>query len=173
MAIQFSTLNMKKQNGAALITALVLLVLLTLLGLSTMSTTSMEEKMAANTQLVNRVFQAASTGIEIVFSDEAAFDTRLTEETDGTASDTYANKYDSTIGGAGSNAYQAVATYNSVFKQSTKPPRGSGWDSSFAYYHFDLSATGCIVVDTGETDCSNAIASNSLHQGAYQVGKAD
>lgn len=177
--MQNTNLKIAQQNGAALITALVMLVLLTMLGLANMGTTTMEERMAANTQANNRVFQAASTGIEIVYADEAAFDTRLTEDTDGTASDTYADpadatkdKYDTSVGGSGSDAYDAVATYNSVFTQSTTPPRGSGWDSSFAYYYFNLSATGCLVVDNTETDCTNAIASNTLNQGAYQVGKA-
>lgn len=166
-------LNIEQQSGAALITALILLVILTMLGLSNMSSTTMEERMASNTQLMSRVFQAAETGLQIVFSDTDAFDTTLTEDADGTSDDKYANKYNSTIGGSSSNSYEAVATYNSVFKQETKPPRGSGWDSSFSYYHFDLSATGCVVTDNTDTDCSSsAVAMNSLHQGAYQVGKA-
>ena len=174
MINQNTHMKARQQNGAALITALVMLVLLTMLGLSSMNTTTMEERMASNTQMINRVFQAAETGLQIVFSDPNAFDTRLTEETDdNSANDAYANKFDATIGGNSADAYDAIATYNSVFKQSTNPPRGSGWDSSFAYYHFDLSATGCVVVDDTDTDCTNtAIASNSLHQGAYQVGKA-
>jgi Tfp pilus assembly protein PilX len=178
--MQNKNLNIANQNGAALITALVLLVLLTMLGLSNMSSTSMQEKMAANSQTINRAFQAASSGIEIVYNDAAAFDTRLTEDTDGTSSDSYADasdptkeKYNTSIGGSSSNKYDAVVTYNSVFVQDTKPPRGSGWDSNFSYYYFDLSATGCLVADNTDTDCStSAIASNTLHQGAYQVGKA-
>ena len=158
-----------RQQGAVLITALILLVLLTMLGITSMSTTTMEERMAANSQEMNRAFQAASTGLEIVFDDGKAFDTRNTIETDGGADDPYSDpddptkdKSDSTIGGSGAGAYIATATYDSVYRQSTTPPRGSGWDSTFAYYHFDLSSTG--------TTASGASA--SLHAGAYQVGKA-
>ena len=164
-------LPVHKQQGAALITALVMLVLLTLLGLSSMTTTTMEERMAANIQDITRAFQAASTGLEIAFKDENAFDTALTPETDGTADDKY-DKANTSIGGSGTYAYNAVTKYNSVYTQVTVPPRGSGWDSTFAYYHFDLSATGCTVANASATDCSSTISSYSLHGGAYQVGKA-
>lgn len=162
-------LNIKQQNGAVLMTALIMLVLLTMLGLTSMNNTTMQERMASNTQLLNRAFQAASTGIEIVFADGDAFDTRLTKASDGTAGDAYKDKYNDAIGGSG---YTAVTDYNSVFIQNTSPPRGSGWDSTYAYYYFDLSATGCVVAATATTCAGNAIASNTQTQGAYQVGKA-
>jgi type IV pilus assembly protein PilX len=149
------------QHGAILITALIMLVILTLLGLSSMSTTTMEERMAANSQEITRAFQAASTGIALAFSDEDAFNTVNTLETDGTVNDPY-DKSDASIGGSGTYAYSATTDYNSVYRQSTVPPRGSGWDSTFAYYHFDLSATG--ATDTGAT--------TTIHAGAYQVGRA-
>jgi type IV pilus assembly protein PilX len=145
-----------QQRGAALITALVMLVILTLLGLAGMTTSTMEERMAANAQEMNRAFQAAATGLELVFNDEAAFDTRNTEDVDDTANDNYIDPT-STIG-----AYVASTTYDSIYRQSTVPPRGSGWDSSFAYYHFDLSSTGTTISG----------ASSTVHAGAYQVGKA-
>ena len=159
---QLNSLNaIQYQQGAALFTALIMLVLMTMLGLSTLTTSTLEERMASNSQEVNRAFQAASTGLQLVFNDENAFDTTLTVAADGTADDTY-DVTDTSIGGSGSYAYNASTTYNSVFRQSTKPPRGSGWDSTYAYYHFDLSAIGS--TDSG--------ASSSLHAGAYQVGKA-
>lgn len=165
--------NLNQQNGAVLLTALILLVMLTLLGLSSMSSTTMEERMASNTQLINRAFQAAATGIEIVFADGNAFDTRLTRASDGTAGDAYAGLNDTTIGGGSATSYDAVATYNSVFVQNIPPPRGSGYDSTFNFYYFDLSATGCVVVDDNDNDCANtAIAAHTQHLGAYQVGKA-
>lgn len=146
------------QAGAVLFTSLVLLVLLTMLGLSTMFTATMEERMAANSQEINRSFQAASTGLALAFDDPAAFDTTLTPENDGSATDLYA-KSDNTIGG---DEYTATTYYNSVFRQSTAPKRGSGWDSTYAYFHFDLSASG--GTESG--------AISTLHGGAYQVGRA-
>ncbi len=156
-----SPITYQRQQGAALFTALILLVLMTLLGVSTMTTSSLEERMAANSQENIRAFQAASTGLEMVFTDEQAFDTRLTEANDGTGTDLY-DKTDTNIGSATTGYYNATATYNSVFRQWTIPPRGSGWDSTYAYYHFDLTADGS--TDSG--------AASNLHAGAYQVGKA-
>lgn len=149
------------QAGAVLFTSLVLLVLLTMLGLSTMFTSTMEERMAANSQEINRAFQAASTGLALAFDDPAAFDTTLTPENDGSATDLYA-KSDNTIGWTGLGGYTATTDYNSVFRQSTAPKRGSGWDSSYAYFHFHLSASG--GTESG--------AISTLHGGAYQVGRA-
>ena len=155
-------MNSNTQGGAALITALVMLVILTLLGLSSMTTTTMEERMAANSQELNRAFQAASSGLELVFSDEEAFNTANTKDLDGTANDTYF-KSDTTVGGDSSdtNAYSATTNYNAVFLQQVSAPRGSGWDSTFAFYYFDLSASGSTASG----------ASSTLHAGAYQVGK--
>ncbi|HIF50721.1 MAG TPA: hypothetical protein EYQ42_04180 [Thiotrichaceae bacterium] len=157
MMKSFNNINIKNQSGAVLITALIMLVILTMLGLSSMTTSTMEERMAANSQEINRAFQAASSGLELVFSDEDAFNTTNTE-----ASDTYI-KSDTTVGGdpSGSNAYSATTEYSSTFIQQVSAPRGSGWDSTFAFYYFDLSATGSTASG----------ASSSLHSGAYQVGK--
>ena len=138
------------QRGAALLTALVFLVLLTMLVLSSMNTNIMEERMAANAQEVNRAFQVAETGIETVMDDADAFQTTNT----GGADDTY-EKPPLDVGGTGET------DYDSVFRDMTAPPRGSGWDSTMAYYHFDLSATA--------TTPGGAVS--SVHAGAYQVGK--
>jgi len=154
--------NIKNQNGAVLITALIMLVILTMLGLSSMTTTIMEERMAANSQEINRAFQAASSGLELVFSDEEAFNTSNTKDLDGTVNDNYF-KTDTSVGGDPSDtyAYSASTEYNAVFLQQVSAPRGSGWDSTFAFYYFDLSASGS----------TNSGASSTLHAGAYQVGK--
>nr|MCU0936636.1 PilX N-terminal domain-containing pilus assembly protein [Gammaproteobacteria bacterium] len=57
----------RSQRGAVLIVALILLAVLTLLGVTAMSTTSLEEKMAANTQEGTRAFQIAETGLATGF----------------------------------------------------------------------------------------------------------
>jgi len=145
------------QRGAALLTALVFLVLLTMLVLSSMNTNIMEERMAANSQEVNRAFQAAETGIETVMDDPDAFQTTNLPDLDGTTEDTYAKPALEIEGG-----YGASVTYNSIYRDSTKPPRGSGWDSSMAFYHFDMEAASTILSG----------ATTTLHAGAYQVGKA-
>jgi hypothetical protein len=52
-------------------------------------------------------------------------------------------------------------TYNSIYREMTAPPRGSGWDSSMAYFHFDMQATATIASG----------ATTTVHAGAYQVGR--
>lgn len=152
-----SSLNIHSshQNGAALITALVFLVIMTMLALSSMSTNTLEEKMAANSQEINRAFQTAETGLELVFDDEAAFNTVHRKELDGTADDTY----DKSMGNIGD--YDASATYNAIYRGQTIPPRGSGWDTTMAFYQFDLSSTGSTLSG----------ATTTVHGGAYQIGK--
>lgn len=51
------------ENGAILITGLVLLALLTFLGIATMQATVLQEKMAGNLQQQNQAFQLAETGL--------------------------------------------------------------------------------------------------------------
>lgn len=52
-----------KQQGAVLITSLVMLVILTMLGLSAMQDASMEERMAGNMRAQNVAFQAAEAAL--------------------------------------------------------------------------------------------------------------
>ena len=142
------------QRGAVLVTSLVFLVILTLLAVTSMSTTTMEERMSASSQEINRAFQTAETGVEIAMNDELAFNTAHRMELDGTAGDTY----DVTITGIGD--YNAEVDVNSVYVQKTRPPRGSRWDSGFSLYHFDVSGSGRTA--TG--------ARSTIHAGAWQVG---
>ncbi len=144
------------QQGAALITALIFLVILTMLGLSTMNTNVMEERMSSNSQEANRVFQAAESGVETAYDDGDAFQTSNVAELDGIpGSDTY-DKPDLNVG-----SYNVTVAYNSIYRQMTAPPRGSGWDATMAYYHFNLSATAT----------SPSGATTNVNAGAYQVGR--
>ena len=120
----------KQQNGAALITALVFLVILTMLALGSMSTSTLEEKMAANSQEINRAFQTAESGLELAFDDENSFSINNTES----------NPYTGSVTDFG--AYDADTDYQVAFRQATSPKRGSGWDSNYALYHFDLESVG-------------------------------
>lgn len=52
-----------RQQGVALVMALVFLIILTIMGLAAMGTTSLEEKMAGNAKDRNLAFQAAETGL--------------------------------------------------------------------------------------------------------------
>jgi type IV pilus assembly protein PilX len=162
---QLSHRNLKStQSGAVLVTALVFLVIMTLLALSSITTNTLEERMAANIQEINRSFQAAETGLAIIMVDDTAFETANTVDDNGTPGDptddiyTY-DKADAGVGGTG--GYSGSAGYRSAFVQKTTPPRGSGWDSSMAFYFFDFESVGSL----------NSGASTTLHAGGYQVGK--
>ncbi len=52
-----------KQHGAVLIIGLILLVLMTMIGITAMQVTSIEEKMAGNTNDHNMAFQAAESAL--------------------------------------------------------------------------------------------------------------
>ncbi len=142
------------QQGAVLVTSLVFLVILTLLAVTSMSTSTLEERMSASSQEINRAFQAAESGVELAMTDDLAFNTAHRRELDGTADDTY----DINVTGIGD--YNAEVDVNAIYLQKTRPPRGSRWDSGFSLYHFDVSGTSRTV--TG--------ASTTIHAGAWQVG---
>ncbi len=55
-----------RQQGSALIIAMVFLIILTLLGMSTMTTSRTELRMANNAQFANLAFQAAESGIALM-----------------------------------------------------------------------------------------------------------
>ncbi len=54
-----------RQQGIALIMALVFLMLLTIIGVTAMTTTSLQEKMAGNVQNKNSAFQAAESALRV------------------------------------------------------------------------------------------------------------
>lgn len=55
--------NLACQSGAVLLVSLMILLIMTVLGIAAMSTTTMEEKMAANSQQRQQAFQAAETAL--------------------------------------------------------------------------------------------------------------
>lgn len=139
------------QSGAALITALVFLVIMTMLAVTSLTTATLEERMAANSQETNRVFQAAETGLARAYNDNAAFNTS------NTAANPYAPPAD-TIG----QGYAATLAYRAIFIQATRPPRLAMFEVGRARaYHFDLAARA-----------STPAATTTLHQGAFQIGPA-
>ena len=66
----FNMQNLDKQQGAVLVMALVMLTVLTLIGVSSMSSSTLELKVAGNTQQHDTAFQAAQTLIDITASDD-------------------------------------------------------------------------------------------------------
>ena len=146
------------QSGAVLFTALALMVMTTLLAVTMMGNTSMDEKMAQNSQDKNRAFQAAETGIEMAIANSGAMNTsNAINATTGVSS---FSQGDAATLGTAVTGYGVSVTYSSVFLQKTPVTRGSGFDSSFANYWFELQSKA--RTDTG--------ASSTVSLGMFQVG---
>ncbi len=167
--LSLSTYN--KQNGVVLVVSLIMLLILTLLGISALNTTSMEEKMATNSQSINRAFQAAEAGIDAAYADSDSFN--LSADITNKVSIIADSNNDGDITDAGD--YSAGANTTASYLRATNPPVGSLYSSSlFSAFHFDLqSIAGSSVTDPGGTTALIS-ADNSaivrLHGGAYQIG---
>ena len=133
------------------------MVLMTLLAVTMMGNTAMDEKMAQNSQDKNRAFQAAETGIEMAIANSGSMNTSNAFNDDGTNS---FSQGDATTLGTAATGYGVNVTYSSVFLQKTPVTRGSGFDSSFANYWFELQSSA--RTDTGAT--------STVALGMFQVG---
>jgi Tfp pilus assembly protein PilX len=140
-----------------LFTALVMMVLMTLLAVTMMGNTAMDEKMAQNSQDKNRAFQAAETGIEMAIANSGSMNTSNAFNPDGTNN---FSQGDAATLGVAQTGYGVSVTYSSVFLQKTPVTRGSGFDSSFANYWFELQSQA--RTDTG--------AESTVSLGMFQVG---
>ena len=68
--MKYIKLHIREQKGAVLVMALVMLTVLTLIGVSSMSSSTLELKVAGNTQQHDIAFQAAQTIIDIAASED-------------------------------------------------------------------------------------------------------
>jgi len=135
------------QSGAVLIVAMIILVILTLLGVTAMNTTSLQERIASNTQEQVHAFQAAETGLNLAFTDNLAYD----------ISNTYTGGAVLTpiVAGSGDSA-----SYVPLFLGFSPPPPGSLYSAtSFQAAHFNFRATGNSATNL----------SIILNGGAYQI----
>jgi Tfp pilus assembly protein PilV len=138
--------NRARQSGAVLIVSMIILVILTLLGVTAMNTTSLQERIASNTQEQVHAFQAAETGLNQAFADNLAYDISSTY-TGGATPTTFAGSADS-------------ASYIPTFLGFSPPPPGSLYSAtSFQAAHFNFRSTG-----TSATNLSII-----LNGGAYQI----
>jgi type IV pilus assembly protein PilX len=137
-----------KQQGAALVVGLVLLVVLTILAISGVVTATMEMRMAGNTQLQERAFQAAEVGIEEALANPI-ISTSGSEVQNFTANpNSPGDEYSFTLQYVCTSALGMAAT-------------GSSIGTSFSAYHFQVDAAG-------RTTAGNAQAQHV--QGFYVMG---
>ena len=136
----------RHQSGAVLIVAMIILVVLTLLGVTAMNTSSLQEKIASNTQEQVHAFQAAETGLNQAFADNLAYDISSTYS-GGAAPTVFAGSADS-------------ASYMPTFLGFSPPPPGSLYSAtSFQAAHFNFRATGISATNLSVV----------LNGGAYQI----
>jgi hypothetical protein len=138
MRLIMQTVNIKQlqmprqQQGVVLVTALVFLVILTLLGITSMSTNTLEERMAANSQDMNRAFQTAETGVAQAFSAAGTFA--------GTTANFTSNGQDSV------GTYSATSGYSSSYRGSEsiqfQDIDNAASAGTFKYHYFDVQSTG-------------------------------
>jgi len=117
------------QRGAVLIVSLIMLVILTILGVTGMTTSSLEEKMAANSQESYRAFQAAEVGIGAAYNQSGTFGLGPTSTPP------------TTIGASGMSFETATR-----FEGFSRPPPSSAPSSSesgaLQFAHFETRSTG-------------------------------
>ena len=137
-----------RQRGAVLIVSLILLVVMTPLGVSSMNSTSLEEKMAANSQESTRAFQAAETGLSISFNDNDAYDlSGAYDPAEALISGTVSDRADT----------------ESDFQGWSPPPAGSLYSAtSFQAAHFNFNSIGRVGPASGTIEVN-------LNAGAYQI----
>jgi len=136
------------QSGVTLVIALLFVLALTLLGVSAMSTVVVEEKMADNSEKLNRAFQAAESGVVRAMRDLSLFNTSMP-----------------TTGNTGPiGSSDLSADFAIQYHGRTEPNRAqNGWGVSSAnFHHFDIKSQGKSTVKGGTV----------LHQGVYVVGPA-
>lgn len=122
-----------RQQGAALIVGLILLLVLTLLGVSNMNMTTIELKMAANTQNQNHCFQVAEAGIG----------RSVNAATGQPYAVNFATQQDQpNIGLVADNPY-ASATVGAVFRGQTSGATCPGSSiRKFSCIHFEIQSNG-------------------------------
>jgi Tfp pilus assembly protein PilX len=137
------------------VVALVILAVLTLLGVTGIKTTSLEEKMAANTQEGVRAFQFAEAGLSIAFADVDTID-----ELAGKA------QVSTEVRRGGDAGTVVGQTLHQVrFNGFSKPPRTSLFSAAqFRAAYYDIESTGQPVAGGAETDITR-----TLHAGAYHI----
>jgi type IV pilus assembly protein PilX len=119
------TITSGRQQGAALVVGLVLLIVLTILAVSGVFSATMEMRMAGNTQLQERAFQAAELAIEEALANPTITTTDPAEEQAPT-------NHPNSPGDQYSYTLRWVCT--------TPVP---GWSAGSALgYHFQVDATG-------------------------------
>jgi len=130
-----------RQQGTALIMAMVVLVILTILGMSAMRSSVLEVRMAGNIQDATIAFQAAESGLAKALNTGGSFDIHQT------ITDNYVFNF-------------GKAKIDTSFVDFAPPKRGSGYSAiNYDVANFNQAATGT-TSSGGRT---------KVNQGVYQI----
>lgn len=126
--------RIQTQKGTALIMSMVILLILTILGMAALGTSSLEQKMAGNTQEQNRAFQAAESGLARALNSADSFNLNATTT----------NTYTSDGG-------RSTATVTTSWIEFTPPRRGSKMGLGTEIAHFKQESQGTTMTKAKTT----------------------
>ncbi len=149
--LNFNPGKPRKQQGAVLTVSLIMLFLLSILGLAVMRTSTLEEKMAANSLHEDVAFQAAETISEETIS-EAANLTAAYNSSNGTEVVDFQNEH---MDGITASATISYSGFGNAYGFSIGVDSGN-----FKAYRFVSDSVG---------EISDANTSSRIIQGAYRV----
>ncbi|MCY1287263.1 hypothetical protein D9M68_148580 [compost metagenome] len=140
-----------QQAGMALLVSLVLLLLLTVIAITAATQSSLQERMAANSQQQNIAFQAAESGIQGWVANYEA-NPRIEAITTGTVNLTDTVPYVASAE-IPNNCWGVVPPYSL---------NASDDAASFQYACFDIQSTGKSCVDASCADADNPARAKHL-----------
>jgi type IV pilus assembly protein PilX len=142
------------QNGAALITSLIMLLVMTLLATTTMNNATLEERMTSNAAFRERAFQAAESAAAEAFASSRAVYASSMKNSAGVAPTLGAMSTMSNLSGDATIRYREL---------EGSPPCGNSsigaGSSGFALRYFEIGATGSLVDGNGDTVSDAAVTS--------------
>jgi len=134
--------SINKQRGAVLVMSLVMLTVLTLIGVSSMNSSTIEMKVASNTQQHDIAFQAAQSIIDIAASPDSQLNTNNYQVFETDSGQAGYEQYLAYAGSSGKSAASAITTW-----VGCKAQIGSSLEQGKApvVNFFNVSATGTTV----------------------------
>ncbi|MDN4146178.1 pilus assembly PilX N-terminal domain-containing protein [Pseudomonas tohonis] len=149
-----------KQNGMALLISLVLLLLLTVIAITAANMSSLQTRMAANSQQQTTAFQAAETGIrQWIATYEATPSPALNSiSTSGTLTSGTSATLISTVSFAASagipgNCWSVIPSYSMDASEN---------NTTFQYACYNIESTGKSCPDSGCADANNPARAKHL-----------
>lgn len=131
----------RTQRGAVLVTSLVLLLVMTILGVASLRSSSLEERIAANTVMLTQAFHAAEGVLNEAVAAASASGTLLGSTMGGTNA-TVPLTLDGSTGGTATVSYLG-------FGPALGDSMGVGGGNEIVMHHFEIEADGRLTAADG------------------------